>query len=188
MIVARPTRRLLLTGAVATGVLAACGKSRTEEVTLTNHLGEQVRWSSLNGAPRAVFFGFTHCPVICPVTVFELTDAMEKIGENTLYIDFVSVDPERDTPERLGEYFSGFGPRVRAYTGKPDAIARLARTYQVTYKRQELEDGDYTMDHTATVFLLDAQGRVADVVAYGSPPEVVQSRLRALAGITAPET
>lgn len=153
---------------------------------LTNHLGEQVRWGSLEGAPRALFFGFTHCPVICPVTVYELTDAMEKIGENNLLIDFVSIDPERDTPDRLREYFSGFGPRVRAYTGSPGAIAKLARAYQVTYSRQELEGGDYTMDHTATVFLLDAEGRVADVVAYGSPPDVVQSRLRALAGIAAP--
>ena len=174
------SRRTLLLGAGAAGVLVACGQAGADAVVLTNQQGQEIRWSALKGAPRALFFGFTHCPVICPVTVFELTDAMDKIGENNLVIDFVSIDPERDTPSRLREYFSGFGPRVRAYTGAADAIARLARVYEVTYKRQELEDGDYTMDHTATVFLLDAQGREADVVAYGSPPEVLQSRLRSL--------
>lgn len=181
MIATAATRRSLLALAGATALLAACGRSGADEVTLTNHRGEAVRWGALKGVPRALFFGFTHCPVICPVTVYELTDAMEKIGPNDLVIDFVTIDPERDTPERLLEYFSGFGPRVRAYTGTPEAIAQLARAYDVTYKRQDLEAGDYTMDHTATVFLLDAQGRVADVVAYGSPPELVQQRLSALA-------
>ncbi len=174
------TRRSLLVLAGAAALTAACGPSGAEDVALTNHLGQSVRWGALKGVPRAVFFGFTHCPVICPVTVYELTDAMDKIGPNELFIDFVTIDPERDTPERLREYFSGFGSRVRAYTGTPEAIAQLARAYDVTYRRQELEAGDYTMDHTATVFLLDARGRVADVVAYGSPPEVVQQRLSAL--------
>lgn len=174
----------MLTGAAAmalTGVVG-CQPSGADQVVLTNHLGEVVPWRALKGVPRALFFGFTHCPVICPVTVYELTDAMDKIGRNELLIDFVTVDPERDTPQRLREYFSGFGPRVRAYTGTPEAIASLAQAFDVIYKRQDLEGGDYTMDHTATVFLLDAQGRVADVVAYGSPPEILQSRLRALAG------
>lgn len=181
------SRRTLLLGAGASGVLAACGSSGgADRVLLTNHLGQEVRWDALEGVPRALFFGFTHCPVICPVTIYELTDAMEKIGPNDLVVDFVTVDPERDTPQRLQEYFSGFGPRVRAFTGTPKAIATLARKFDVTYKRQDLEDGDYTMDHTATVFLLDAKARVADVVAYGSPPEIVQSRLRALVGAAAP--
>lgn len=179
MIGAAATRRTLLAGFGA-AALAACGRSGADDVVLTNHLGQEVRWAALKGAPRALFFGFTHCPVICPVTVYELTDAMEKIGPNDLVIDFVTIDPERDTPERLREYFSGFGPRVRAYTGTPEAIAELARAYDVTYKRQDLEAGGYTMDHTATVFLLDAEGSVADVVAYGSPPEIVQQRLSAL--------
>ncbi len=181
------TRRTLLAGAAsALGLgalgLAACGRSGSDEIVLINHLGQEVRWGALKGVPRALFFGFTHCPVICPVTIYELTDAMDKIGANDLVIDFITVDPERDSAPRLREYFSGFGPRVRAYTGTPEAIAQLARAYEVTYKRQDLENGDYTMDHTATVFLLDAQARVVDVVAYGSPPDVLQSRLRSLVG------
>lgn len=163
-------------------LLAARVSVGADNVVLTNQLGEEVRWGTLKGAPRALFFGFTHCPVICPVTVYELTAAMDAIGAVDLKIDFVTVDPERDTPERLREYFSGFGPRVRAYTGTAQAIARVARAHEVVYRRQALENGDYTMDHTATVFLLDARGRVADVVAYGSPPDVLQQRLRALTG------
>lgn len=161
-------------------LLAARASVGARNVVLTNQLGEEVRWGSLDGEPRALFFGFTHCPVICPVTVYELTAAMDAIGAVDLKIDFVTVDPERDTPERLREYFSGFGPRVRAYTGAPHAIAQVARAYEVVYQRQNLEGGDYTMDHTATVFLLDARGRVADVVAYGTPAEILQQRLRAL--------
>ncbi len=138
--------------------------------------------AALKGKPRALFFGFTHCPVICPVTVFELNDAMDKIGEPAadIVIDFVTIDPERDTPTRLREYFSGFGPRVQAYTGTPQAIARIADGYEIIYSRSALEGGDYTMDHTTTVFLINPEGEMVDVIGYGSPADVIEQRLRAL--------
>jgi protein SCO1/2 len=151
-------------------------------VTLVDDVGDEVRWGTLKGRPRAVFFGFTHCPVICPVTVFELNDAIDDIGGPDIAIEFVTIDPERDTPARLQEYFSGFGERVRAFTGTPEAIAQLAGAFEVVYRRGVPEEGGYTMDHTATVFLLDSSGRVVDVIAYGSPAEVIQARLRALVG------
>jgi protein SCO1/2 len=141
-----------------------------------------VRWGDLKGRPRALFFGFTHCPVICPVTVFELTDALKQIGSPPIAIEFITVDPERDTPARLKQYLSSFGPGVRGFTGAPESIARIARHFEVVYRRTPLDNGGYTMDHTATVFLLDAAGAQRDVVAYGSPPELVQTRLRALGG------
>lgn len=181
-------RRTLVLGASAAvaavgGALWFVGQGASvDTVRLTNHLGEEVRWGALKGRPRALFFGFTHCPVICPVTVYELNDALDKIGATNVAIDFVTVDPRRDTPERLREYFSGFGPRVRAFTGEPSEIARLAHAFGVIYSEQPGDGGDYSMDHTATVFLLDASGRSVDVVAYGSPPDVMQERLRALQG------
>lgn len=184
-----PSRRTIILGAGA-AILAAVGGglwfanrgASADSVRLTNQLGEEVRWGALKGTPRAVFFGFTHCPVICPVTIFEVNDALDKIGATNVAIDFVTIDPRRDTPERLREYFSGFGPRVRAYTGEPAEIARLARAFDVVYSEQPTTGGDYSMDHTATVFLVDSAGRTIDVVAYGSPPDVMQERLRALVG------
>jgi protein SCO1 len=153
-----------------------------DDVALLDEAGARVRWGDLKGKPRALFFGFTHCPVICPVTVFELNDALDRIGAPAadVAIDFVSIDPERDTPERLREYFSGFGERIHGYTGTPEAIARIAESYEIIYRRAALEGDDYTMDHTTTVFLLNPAGDVVDVVAYGSPAELIEQRLRAL--------
>jgi protein SCO1/2 len=158
-----------------------------DDVVLLGAGGEEVRWGALKGRPRVVFFGFTHCPVICPVTVWELNDAMDRIGApaEDLAIEFVTIDPARDTPERLSDYFSGFGARVRGYSGTPEAIARIAGGFEVVYRRNALEGEDYTMDHTATVFLIDSRGHVADVLAYGSPPEVIEARLRTLVGASA---
>ncbi len=181
-----PSRRTIILGAgaailaVGGGLWFANRDPGADAVLLTNQLGEEVRWGALKGRPRAVFFGFTHCPVICPVTIYEVNDALDKIGATNVAIDFVTIDPRRDTPERMREYFSGFGPRVRAYTGKPAEIARLARAFDVVYREQPATGGDYSMDHTATVFLLDPTGRTIDVVAYGSSPDVMQDRLRAL--------
>jgi protein SCO1 len=175
-----PTRRTLLkaSAALAVATAAGCGD---DDVRLTDQNGQSVRWGDLKGRPRAVFFGFTHCPMICPVTVWELNDALDKIGAPPIAIEFITVDPERDTPARLAEYLSSFGPRVRGFTGAPEAIAKVAAMFDVTYRKTPLEAGGYTMDHTATVFLIDASGKVRDVVAYGSPPDVMQTRLRALA-------
>lgn len=165
----------------AGGEFAALGRG-LDNVSLTNASGAEVRWGELKGAPRAVFFGFTHCPVTCPVTVWELNDAIARIGPaaDGIAIEFITIDPARDTPERLQTYLSSFGARVTGYTGEEAEIARLAAGFDVAFERVDLENGAYTMDHTATVFLVDASGRVVDVIAHGSPPEIIAARLRAL--------
>lgn len=189
------SRRLLLIAGAATlftgaalfvtrqanedGAFADAGRG-IDDVTLTNSSGEIVRWRELADAPRAVFFGFTHCPVICPVTVYELTAAVERIGASDVRIDFITVDPERDTPERMREYFSGFGPMVTGYTGSTEALQRVRDAFEITATRSVLEGGGYTVDHTATVFLIDQGGRVRDVIAYGAEPDVIDARLREL--------
>lgn len=186
-----PSRRGLLLCAAAAGASACVPAQRDEfaglgrgidDVTLTSSAGEQIRWSALRGAPRALFFGFTHCPVICPVTIYELTAAADRHGPaaGSLRIDFVTVDPERDTAERMREYFSGFGPRVTGFTGSADSLARVMRAFEILATRVPLERGGYNMDHTATVFLIDRTARVRDVLAYGSEPDVMDERLGAL--------
>ncbi|MEQ1490081.1 MAG: SCO family protein [Terricaulis sp.] len=186
-----PTRRHVLVGGLALGA-AACTPAPTGEyanlgrgldnLVLNSSTGQDVRWRSLAGAPRALFFGFTNCPVICPVTIYELTAAAERLGAaaEDLRIDFVTVDPERDTPERMQQYFSGFGPKVTGFTGAADALAQLRTSFEITATRVPLERGGYTMDHTATVFLINRAAHVEDVIAYGSEQDVIDSRLSAL--------
>lgn len=160
---------------------AALGRG-IDNVVLTNSQGEQVRWGALRGAPRAVFFGFTHCPVICPVTVYELTAAADRLGAlaDQLRIDFVTVDPARDTPEHLRTYFSGFGPKVTGFTGSEAVLSSVMQSFDVTATRTDEGNGAYGFDHTATAFLIDRAGRVRDGVIYGAEPAVMEERLRAL--------
>jgi protein SCO1 len=191
------TRRNMLIGAgvtlLAGGAIAFAATRRPnseyaelgrnlDDVTLTSSAGAQVRWRDLRGAPRALFFGFTHCPVICPVTIYELTAAADRLGQTAedLRIDFITVDPERDTPERMSAYFAGFGPKVTGYTGAADALQRVKTAYEIVASRVELDNGGYTMDHTATVFLINRSGQVEDVIGYGSEPDVIDGRLRTL--------
>lgn len=185
------TRRGLLAAGAALSAAACSPEPQSEfarlgrgldNLILSSSAGGQVRWGDLSGAPRALFFGFTHCPVICPVTIYELTAAAERIGAagDDLRIDFVTVDPERDTPERMAEYFSGFGPKVTGFTGAADALSRLYTAFEITATRVPTERGEYTMDHTATVFLIGRDARVADVIAYGSDQAVIDTRLAAL--------
>jgi protein SCO1/2 len=138
---------------------------------------------ALLGKPTAIFFGFTYCPEVCPTTLAELTSAMKALGPTAdkLNVVFVSVDPERDTPDQLKLYLSGFDPRIRGLTGAPQAVAAAAKAYRVHYEKIPLEGGGYTMDHTSAVFLLDRRSQFVELIAYGSPHETVVAKLKALA-------
>ncbi|MFT3727226.1 MAG: SCO family protein [Terricaulis sp.] len=157
------------------------------DVQIVDDNGQAIRWSQLNGKPRALFFGFTHCPVICPVTVWQLNDAMDRIGPaaKDLQIEFVTLDSARDTPAVLHQYFGGFEGHVRGFSGDAAQIDRIAHAYEVVYRRVPGEGHDYTLDHTATVFLIDSSGQVVDVIGFGSTREVTEQRLRALVGAAA---
>lgn len=153
-----------------------------DDVVLTSSAGETVRWGELVGHPRAVFFGFTHCPEVCPTTMADISAAAERIGPaaRDLRVEFVSVDPARDTPGALHDYFSGFGEQFVGYTGEPAQIDRLVRAFQARYQRTPLAGEDYTIDHTAIVYLLDRSGAVVDIVGYHTAPERLDAQLRAL--------
>jgi protein SCO1/2 len=107
-----------------------------DDVTLRGPGGTALRWGDQAGLPRALFFGFTNCPDICPTTVQELAAAKERLGSRAagLKFDFVTIDPERDTPEALALYFSGFGVDVRAYAGDLESTKRIADAFRVAYK------------------------------------------------------
>ena len=150
---------------------------------LIDHMGRAVDERSMLGRPAAVFFGFTHCPDVCPTTLTSLSAAMARLGTaaDRIGVFFVTVDPARDTPEALKDYLSPFDPRISGLTGAPDQIASLAKSLGVYHARMELEGGGYTMDHTASIFLLDAQGRFAGTIAYGEDGDAALAKLRTLA-------
>jgi protein SCO1/2 len=128
---------------------------------LVDQNGRAVSDQDFKGEPFIVFFGFTNCPDICPTTLFEMSEVLKRLGpdaDKTAAL-FISVDPERDTPEKLKDYVSSFHPRIFGLTGTPEEIATVEREYRVYAKKVPLKDGDYTMDHTAVVYLMGKDGR-----------------------------
>jgi len=135
--------------------------------TLTDQNGLPFTQDSLRGTPSLVYFGFTHCPDICPVTLLQLAKVRQAGIISDLRVLFVSVDPARDTPRILAQYVHAFDPDFIGLTGSEAMLDRLAHRFGVAFMRINLPGGDYTMDHSATVYLLDRHGRN---VAVFTPP------------------
>ncbi|NTF32425.1 SCO family protein [Rhizobium skierniewicense] len=148
--------------------------------------GQPITEKAFQGKPTALFFGFTHCPEVCPTTLFELNGWMEKVDPagDKMQAYFVSVDPERDTPEILNQYVPNVSKRIIGITGTPEKIAETLKGYRIYAKKVPVDDkdpsGDYTMDHTASVILLDAKGRFAGTIAYGENSDVAIKKLQNL--------
>lgn len=139
--------------------------------------GGEFTEDTLEDGPSAVFFGFTHCPDVCPTTLGDILTWQEQIeGAEALKVYFVSVDPERDTPEILGEYV-GWVPGVAAVTGSPEEVQKALQAFRIYAAKVPLEGGDYTMDHSASVLLFDRNGKYADRVQYQEKLETVAEKL-----------
>lgn len=128
---------------------------------LTDQTGATVTEKSLQGRPSLIFFGYTHCPDVCPTTLFEMSEVLRAMGKDADGVNayFISVDPERDTMASMKDYLSSFDPHVKGLTGDPKAVAKVAAEYRVYAKKVPLKNGDYTMDHTALVYLMDRDGK-----------------------------
>jgi protein SCO1/2 len=122
---------------------------------LTDTDGRPFTHRELAASPALVFFGFTHCPDVCPTTLLKLAQVEKRSAISGLRVLFVTVDPQRDTAPVLGTYVHAFDPHFHGLTGEPQAIARVARDFGVAVNRIDLPGGDYTMDHSAVVFLVD---------------------------------
>lgn len=151
--------------------------------TLTGTDGKTVTEKALLGKPSAIFFGFTFCPEVCPTTLFELTTLAEQLGPEAdkLNFVFVSVDAERDGPEEMKQYLTAFDSRIIGLTGTPQQIDAAAKAFKIYYTKVPLENGDYTMDHTASVLLMDAQGKFFGTMAYEEAKDVMLAKLKRLA-------
>jgi len=127
---------------------------------LTDQSGQPVTDKDLKGKPTLIFFGFTHCPDICPTSLFEISEVLKAMGTDADRVNtyFVSVDPERDTQAAMKDYLSSFDPHLKGLTGDPAAITKVLSAYRVYAKKVPLKDGDYTMDHTALIYLMDRDG------------------------------
>lgn len=144
--------------------------------------GQTVSEKDLLGKPSAVFFGFTYCPDVCPTTLFELTTLAEQLGPDAdkLNFVFISVDFGRDGPEEMKQYLQAFDSRIIGLTGTAEQIDAVAKAYKIYYAKVPLEGDNYTMDHTASVILMDAEGRFFGTMDYEEEASTMLAKLKRL--------
>jgi len=194
----RPTILLLLVAAAVIATMGAIYSQFERQATVRHQLdaslqfggdfqmvddkGVPVSQEDILGRPTVMFFGFTYCPDVCPTTLANLSDMMEKLGADAdrMNFVFVSVDPERDTPRKMHDYLSYFDHRIRGFTGTPEQLAVMAKEYGVYYKKVPLDGGSYTMDHTASVYLMDARGGFVGTISFDESQDVALGKLRHL--------
>lgn len=173
------------------------------DFTLTNQRGERVSMAQLNGKVLLVFFGFTHCPAICPLGLSTLSQAMERLGDaaDSVVPVFISVDPERDTPEVIQSYLSAFDARMLGLTGTVDEVEIAKKAYKVYAAKVAMDsmgnsdddsteetapakpeaamaEGDYMVNHSSYIYLMDAQGRFLKVFSHDAPVDDVVQAVR----------
>jgi len=163
-------------------LVAATGGGIGGPFALTRSDGSQFTDRELAGSPYLVFFGFTHCPEVCPTTLWEASGWLKELGKDAdrLKMVFVTVDPERDTSEVLAEYMTSFDPRIVALTGTPEAVEAIKKAYKVYSRKVPTEDGDYTVDHTASIYLMHGDGSFSGTIAYQESADTVLEKLRRL--------
>jgi protein SCO1 len=166
------------------GRLSAPGAQQVAAVggpfELVDQDGKRVTDRELKGRPYLLFFGFTHCPEICPTTLFEISEVMRALAKDAdrTRALFITVDPERDTPPVLKDYLSNFDRHLSGLTGDAAAIAGVTKAYRAYYKKVPLPEGGYTMDHTAIVYLMDKEGHFVSSFKLDRSAEAAAAELR----------
>ncbi|HEY6383179.1 MAG TPA: SCO family protein [Pseudolabrys sp.] len=147
---------------------------------LIDQNGNTITDADIKGRPFLVFFGFTRCPDVCPTTLFDVSEVMRALGKDADRTGalFITVDPEHDTPAVIKDYLSSFDPHLRGATGDRAAVDAVEKAYRVYAKKVPTESGDYTMDHTALVYLMDKQGRFVAPFSLKRRPEDAAADLR----------
>jgi protein SCO1/2 len=150
--------------------------------TLVDQDGAEITEAAFRGHPTALFFGFTNCPEICPTTLVDLDGWLKQMGDagKDIRVYFVSVDPERDTPKVMKDYVTAVSDRIVGVTGAPDKVAAMTKLFGIYAQKVEIDTGGYTMDHTASVLLLNSRGEFAGTIAYGEKPEMAIAKLKRL--------
>ena len=134
--------------------------------------GKTVSDQTLRGRPFLVYFGYTHCPDVCPTELARISDILTQMGDKSIPALFITVDPQRDTPKTMQDYVSSFNSRIIGLSGSPQAIAAAEKAYRVfSRKGQSQPDGDYSMDHSSIVYLMDKSGSFVEAFNVERPPE-----------------
>jgi protein SCO1 len=167
----------------ATGNLGGAGPGTAAiggPFTLIDQDGKTITDADIRGRPFLVFFGYTRCPDVCPTTLFDVSEVMRALGKDADRAGalFITVDPERDTPGVIKDYLSSFDSHLRGATGDNAAIDAAEKAYRVYAKKVPTENGDYSMDHTALVYLMDKQGRFVAPFSLKRRPEEAAADLR----------
>ena len=179
---------LIALSAAAVVMLVPQGREavRTSSVggpfTLVNQEGKTVTERDFAGSPHLVFFGFTNCPDICPTTLQQISDVLAALGPKAdrLKVAFVTVDPERDTPEALKTYLGSFDPRIAGLTGTPEQVAAMIKAYRAFAQKVPGKDGDYSMNHTAMVYVMDSRNNFVSALNLARPPQETAAELAKL--------
>ncbi len=147
--------------------------------TLVDQDGRNVTERDFAGATHLVFFGFTHCPDVCPTTLQQISDVLAALGPKgeRMRVAFITVDPERDDPASLKTYLSSFDPRITGLTGSPEQVTATEKAYRAYARKVPGKDGDYTMEHTALVYVMDAQNRFLGALDLSRPVEDTAAQL-----------
>lgn len=147
---------------------------RSDGITVTD--------KDLADKPKAFFFGFTYCPDVCPTTLSEVEGWMQKLGPDAdkVHFAFITVDPERDTPQIMKDYVAAFDDRIMALSGSREQIDAVIKAYRIYAKKVPLDDGDYTMDHSAAMFLMNKDNKFVGTIAFEEAEDIALMKLKRL--------
>jgi len=161
---------------------ASASQSIGGPFAMTDHRGRPFTDADIRGKPAMIFFGFTACPDVCPTALAEMSDWLDALGPagNDIAAVFVSVDPERDDVTSMANYLGSFDNRIIGLTGTPDQLARFAKAYRIYYRKVPVEGGEYTIDHTAGVYLLDRDLRFAGLLDFHMEQVAALEKIRRL--------
>ena len=153
--------------------------------SLVTHTGMAITQDAFKKSPSVVFFGFTHCPEICPTTLNDLSHLHDRLAQEggDFQIFFITLDPVRDTVELLGAYIPYFGPAITGITGPEDEVHALAKAWGIFWQKSNITDQGYSIDHTATVFMLDKQGQFKGTIDYHESQDIAYLKLKRLTGL-----
>jgi len=165
-------------GAAGTALASAIGG----QFQLIDQNGKPFSDANLKGKWHLIFFGYTHCPDACPTALNEMSLALDRLGikRDEVRVVFITVDPERDTPDVLKSYVQSFDAPIVALTGSPEAVAQAAKAYRVFYAKHPRADGDYDMDHSAVIYVMNPEGRFTATFTPDSSADAIVQRLQKL--------
>ena len=189
-------RRLLAIAFVALALATACGREDAKKFELTDvtganfgkalelndHTGKRRTLADFRGKVVALFFGSTHCPDVCPTTLVELANVARELGPDAdrLQVLFVTVDPERDTPQVLRQYVPSFYPTFLGLYGTPEETSRAAKEFKIYFQKQNTPGASYSVDHSAGTYILDTEGRLRLFAQYGAGAPALSHDIRML--------